>query len=315
MAGADSRPGGSVAVGAFVGDAGLTLTAGSTGFTVLPEVGLLGASLRHDGREFLDLHGGADAARNSHTTGLPLLAPWANRLGGDRYEVAGTEVDLRRAPALHRDANGLPMHGTLVGRRGWELTSIRSRGESAAAVARFRAGADPEVMASFPFPHDLTVTFTVTPGQLTVATLLEATGSAPVPVSFGWHPYFCLPGVTRERLRLELPDRKHLMVDERQIPTGKKVSEPAETVVLAGRTFDDGYRLGRDRRFGLVGGGRRLDVAFERGFPYAQVYAPDDHDYVALEPMTAPTDALCRDAAPVVEPGGRYNARFRVTLS
>jgi aldose 1-epimerase len=312
---ADTRSDGHVAVGSFGDEGGLTLSAGPTQFTLLPEVGLLGASLRHDGAEFLDLHGGADAARHQHTTGLPLLAPWANRLGGDEYSALGREVELRGAPGLHRDANGLPMHGTLVGRAGWELTSVRSRGESAAAVARFRAGEDAEVMASFPFPHDLTVTFTVTPGQLTVATLLVPSGARAVPVSFGWHPYFRLADVLRDDLCLELPDRKHLLVDDRQLPTGEKVAEPAETVVLAGRTFDDGYRLGRDRRFALVGGGRRLEAVFERGYPYAQVYAPGDHDYVALEPMTAPTDALRRGAAPVVEPGGRYHARYRVSLT
>jgi galactose mutarotase-like enzyme len=313
--GADSRSDGHVAVGSFGDEGALTLSAGPTQVTLLPEVGLLGASLRHDGAEFLDLHGGADAARHQHTTGMPLLAPWANRLGGDEYSVLGREVELQGAPGLHRDANGLPMHGTLVGRAGWELMSVRSRGESAAAVARFRAGDDPEVMASFPFPHDLTVTFTVTPGQLTVATLLVPTGERAVPVSFGWHPYFRLADVPRHALRLELPDRKHLLVDERQLPSGGQVAEPAETVVLAGRTFDDGYRLGRARRFGLVGGGRRLEAVFERGYPYAQVYAPADHDYVALEPMTAPTDALRRGAAPVVDPGGRYSARYRVSLT
>jgi aldose 1-epimerase len=313
--GADVRPAASVAVRASTGDAGLVLAAGPTSFTVLPEVGLLGVSLRHHDLEVLDLHGGADAARHQHTTGLPLLAPWANRLGGDGYDVAGRRVDLTDAPGLHRDANGLPMHGTLVGRPGWELSSVRSRGDSAAAVARFRAGGDPEVMASFPFPHDLTVTFTVTPGQLTVATMLEPTSDRAVPVSFGWHPYLRL-GVPRDDLVLELPDRKRLELDDAQIPTGAKVGEPAEAVALAGRTFDDGYRLGRDKRLGLTArGGPSLAVVLERGYPYAQVYAPGDHDYVALEPMTAPTDALRRGGAPVVEPGGRFTARFRISLN
>ena len=150
MPAADTRSDGTVAVCSFAGDGGLRLTSGPTCFTVLPEVGLLGASLLHEGREHLDLHGGADGARHQHTTGLPLLAPWANRLGGDGYRAAGRDVDLRRAPALHRDPNGLPMHGTLVGRAGWELRSVRARGENAAVVARFRAGDHPDVMASFP---------------------------------------------------------------------------------------------------------------------------------------------------------------------
>ena len=29
-----------------------------------------------------------------------------------------------------------------------------------------------------------------------------------------------------------------------------------------------------------------------RGYPYAQVYAPDDDDVIAFEPMTAPTNTL-----------------------
>jgi galactose mutarotase-like enzyme len=302
VAAADARADGTIAVTAFAGDAALVLTAGPTEFTVLPEVGLLGASLRHEGLEYLDLHGGADAARAGHTTGLPL--------GRDVFKAAGRKVDLSSVPGLHRDANGLPIHGTLVGRPGWELTSLRVSTESAAVVARFRAGDDPEVMASFPFPHDITVTFTVTPGRLTVATLVEPTGSRAVPVSLGWHPYFRLPDVTRERMKVELPDRKRLVLDDEQLPTGAKVAERAEVVGLAGRTFDDGYRLGRDRTLAISGGRRRLQITLDRGYPFAQVYAPEGSDFVALEPMTASTDALCRDATPVVEPGGRFAARF-----
>jgi galactose mutarotase-like enzyme len=310
VAGADRGGDGVIAVTAFAGDAALTLTAGPTEFTVLPEVGLLGASLRHRGAEYLDLRGGADAARGSHTTGLPLLAPWANRLGENVFEVAGRKLDLSAAPGLHRDANGLPIHGTLVGRVGWELTSLRVARESAAVVARFRAGDDADVMASFPFPHDITVTFTVSPGRLTVATMVEPTGPRAVPVSFGWHPYFRLPGVGRDRLKVELPDRKRFVLDDRQLPTSAKVSEAAAAIGLSGRTFDDGYRLGRDRQLTIRGGRRRLVMTLDRGYPCAQVYSPEGEDFVALEPMTAPTDALCRDAAPLVEPGGRFSARF-----
>ena len=76
------------------------------------------------------------------------------------------------------------------------------------------------------------------------------------------------------------------------LPTGEEIAEPAEIVRLAGRTFDDGYRLGRDRQLLLSGGRRRLSIVSDKGYPFAQVYAPEGQDFVALEPMTAPTDAL-----------------------
>ena len=42
----------------------------------------------------------------------------------------------------------------------------------------------------------------------------------------------------------------------------------------------------------LAGGGRRIELAFLSGFPYAQVFAPAEDAVVAFEPMTAPTNAL-----------------------
>lgn len=303
------RPHGSGAVVArFDAEAAVTLEVGATALTLLPEVGLLGASLREGGREFLDLHGGPAAARDGHTTGLPLLAPWANRLE-DRYRVGSRTVDLRGLD-LHRDANGLPIHGTMLGRTGWTMTALRATAVAATATFAFDAAADGVVMASFPFPHELLVAFTVEVGRVTIATTVHATGRRAVPVSFGWHPYFVLPHARRGRIRLTMPARRRLVSDERGLPTGEEVAESAEVIRLGDRAFDDGYRLGRDRRFRLASGGRRLDVRFDRNYPFAQVYTPPASDAIAIEPMTAATDALARGTTPMVAPGDRFTARF-----
>jgi len=49
------------------------------------------------GAELLDLSGGVARYEQGHQTGLPLLAPWANRLGGWRYEIDGVEVRVKHA--------------------------------------------------------------------------------------------------------------------------------------------------------------------------------------------------------------------------
>ena len=291
------------------GRAALSLTAGATEFTVVPGAGLLGTSLRVDGREFLSLHGGVDAALAGHTTGMPLLAPWANRLS-DTWRVGRQAVDLH-GHDLHRDATGLALHGTMIGRSGWEVVSVRTRPGAAVASFRFDVAACEPVMASFPFPHELLVGFGVTPGRLVVTTTLVATGRRAVPVSFGWHPYFVVPGARRDRMTLRLPARRRLVVDERRLPTGEEVVEPAGRVRLD-RSFDDGFRLGRDRHLTLSAGRRRLSVILDRNYPYAQVYTPPDSESVALEPMTAATDALARGTTPMVAPGERFTARFSV---
>jgi galactose mutarotase-like enzyme len=112
---------------------------------------------------------------------------------------------------------------------------------------------------------------------------------------------------------VHLPARSHLALDAQQLPTGDSTREPAVTVALATSAFDDGYRLGRDRVFTLAGGDVAVDMAFDRGYPYAQIYAPRGKAFAAIEPMTAPSNALVTGEHPTVAPGERFAATFTVS--
>src|SRR5205807_4449225 len=138
--------------------------------------------------------------RSGHVTGLPLLAPWANRLSQRRYEVAGVAVDLAGVP-LHDDGKGLPIHGTMTGQPGWEIVERTSW----SLQARFDYGGRPDLLAAFPFPHELVLDVELTHESLRVSTTIRPTGRRPVPIAFGWHPYFRLPA-SRATTRLRLPD-------------------------------------------------------------------------------------------------------------
>jgi galactose mutarotase-like enzyme len=233
--------------------------------TFVPELGLLGASVRFEGDEFLSLHGGLDAVRGGHTTGIPLLHPWANRLSEMSYESEGTRVDLNGLD-LHTDANGLPIHGTMVSAAGWELTHVEQTRAAASARMRFDFGARDDLLASFPFPHEITTEITVD-GALSVATTLRPTGDVNVPVAFGYHPYFRIPRVPRRSLTLRLPARQHVILDDRGIPNGESELEPAEYEKLGDRSFDDQYALGDDRRLQLESGSRRITLAQQENYP------------------------------------------------
>ena len=288
---------------------GMTVTSDILATTFLPELGMLGVSMQHRGDELLALPGGLDGYRRGDVTGLPLLAPWANRLGARRYAVGDTTVDLDGL-ALHTDPNGLPIHGTMTAQPGWEVLDAAPQ----ALTARFRFGSHPELMASFPFPHDLRIDAEVDGGELVVDTTMTATGDRAVPVSFGYHPYLRLPGVARTDVRLALPTRRHLELDTRSLPTGGVHLEDAEEAPIGDRTFDDCYLLGDDRTLAVSGGGRRLTVDVGVGYRFAQVFVPEGGDVVCLEPMTAPIDALVSGDYEVVPPGGSYTARFTVRV-
>ena len=229
---------GSVEEGRFRGEPSVIVTAGALEATFLPDLGMTGVSLRHMGHEHLALPGGLPALRAGATLGLPLLAPWANRLGSRRYRAAGVDVDLADL-ALRTDGNGLPIHGLLVGRPGWRLDGFSARRGSAG----FRATIDVDAPA-FPFPHRIEVVVAARDRQLTLDTTVVPTGRRRVPVAFGWHPYLRLPGTARSHWHLRLPPRTHLALDGRGLPTGQSRVEQREAEPIGSRTFDDLYLLG-----------------------------------------------------------------------
>jgi galactose mutarotase-like enzyme len=287
------------------------LTNGDLAATFVPRLGMVGASLEHRGDELLGQRNGLPAyeAKGS-TMGIPLLYPWANRLSGLRYEAAGKDVEIDPdSPLVRRDANGLPIHGLLAANPYWQIT------ETAGALhASLDCGAQPEVLEAFPFPHELRLDIDLDAGSLRITTTVNAGAGSPVPISFGFHPYLTLPNVPREQWNVELPVTEHLLLDDKGIPTGETRPIDPSAGPLEDRTFDDAY-TGITGAFAVQGGGHRIAVTFESGYPFAQVYAPEGQAMICFEPMTAPTDALATGAAPIVEPGETFTASFRIAVT
>ena len=74
--------------------------------------------------------------------------------------------------------------------------------------------------------------------RLDVRTTLRASGDVPVPVAFGYHPYFQLPGVPRRSWQVEAPVRRRARLDERFLPTGESEPSRIESGALGDRVFD-----------------------------------------------------------------------------
>lgn len=279
------------------------LRAGPLTSTWLPEHGMVGSSLTHEGEELLGQRGGLDAYRAKGSAfGIPLLAPWANRLDGLRYG----QVEIRPEDAK-LDGNGLPKDGAMAG-RAWTV----EHADETSLVAGFESS--PPVLAVFPFPHHLQLTIGLTADTLTVTTELRATGVVPVPVAFGWHPLFTLP-VPREELFVRVPAVRESVLDPRGIPTGEE-REPAFADGPLGDRVADAEHPAIDGDFVLRGGGRELTVAFGApDYPVGHVWAPEGEAFVAWEPMTAPTNALVTGRGlRHVAPGASFAATFTVRV-
>jgi aldose 1-epimerase len=298
----------------------LTLSSGEAELEVafVPGAGMVGCSLLHHGEEeLLGQRGGlARYVVDRSTMGIPLLHPWANRVAKRHFRVAGREVDLWAHPGLYTlGPKGLPIHGLLAAAEGWKVDRHEDIGEGPRLVGTFDFAAREDLMTVFPFPHQLWVEARISDETLTIATTVRPSGETPVPIAFGYHPYLRLPGVERSAWVVEIPVSERVVLDSEELPTGE--SEPADVAAgpLGSRTFDDEF-VAPTEPFALEGGGRRIEVFIGPGYPYAQVYAPDDDDVIAFEPMTAPTNALVSGQdLKLLEPGESYEASFSIEVS
>ncbi len=293
--------------------------------TFVPGAGMLCCSLRHRGEELLAQNAGVRAyAERGKTMGVPLLYPWANRLAGFDYTLAARTVEVPHDPSLVAlDDNGLPIHGAIGGRVGWELVDTPGSGATADVGASPRADAEPgpdagsdpgatlgsgarsltarlswdeaqpELFGLFPFRHDLTYEARLGDGRLEIAVTVHACGADAVPLAFGFHPYLA-PGGPREQWLIELPAMRHLELDREQIPLG--IEDPTsapQRFELGGRELDDGFDVGAAPGLGVA---PDVDVASAPG------------DYIAPGAASAPGPGVAPGAASTFAP-----ARFAVT--
>jgi galactose mutarotase-like enzyme len=285
--------------------------------TWVPGAGMLGASLVHRGDELLWQGAGVAAYAHSRTfMGVPFLHPWANRLAGLQYRAGGHDVTLDPAsPLLLLDDNGLPIHGVLTASPLWSVRAATADAER----ARLAAALDfdtPELLAAFPFPHRVEMEVELAGGALEVRTTIDATGREPVPVAFGFHPYLRIPGLPRAQWEVSFPVRERLEHDARLIPTGATERVPPLTGAIGERTWDDGFdHLGLPARFEVRGGERTIGVQYLTGYPIAQIFAPPGQEYICVEPMTSPANALAGPDGNLtwIPPGESWSAAFRIT--
>ena len=236
--------------GDWKGHPAITLVAGEHDATFLPECGMLCASLRHRGDEFVAWPRTLSQFLEGRMTAVPFVHPWGNRLERrslPRRQAHGRPRRRRPPDRSQRPADARqPARRAVRGRPGQGRRAPRP----ARRPPRLRRPARAPARVPVPARRD-----DRRRGSTTAACASRRRSSRPggraVPVSFCWHPFFQLPGVPRREWELRWPACERVLVDSRVLPTGERVHQPAERAPLAARTFDDHYSLGADRHFAL----------------------------------------------------------------
>jgi len=156
--------------------------------------------------------------------GIPLLAPFANRLDEQAFYANGNKYNFDME--LGNVRGTIPIHGYLSNARDWKLVEAKADGKSAWVTCKLDFYRNPQWMQQFPFAHTLEMTYRLADGVLEVRTRIENLSVEPMPVAIGFHPYFQLTDSTREDWVLSIGAKTHWRLADNKIPTGE--TEPAD---------------------------------------------------------------------------------------
>lgn len=224
-----------------------------------------------------------------------VLVPWPNRVRDARWSHEGRVLQLD----VTEPARGNALHGLL------QFTEHEVRERTDASVT---LGAAVAPQQGWPFLLDSWVRFELLPDGIDVTHGVANNGEASAPYATGSHPFLRIGDVPVGELSFSVPAASYFAVDDRLNPTGELAVTDTTFDLRKPRLVSD---LKLDTAFGGLNttdrvsavlaarDGSTVTVLQDDDWEYLQVFTTDiypgpdgPNTAIAVEPMTAPPDAL-----------------------
>jgi aldose 1-epimerase len=250
-----------------------------------------------------------------------VLAPWPNRVRDGLWSHGGQQLELD----LTERERGNALHGLLR----YTEYAVRAQADDEVTL-----GATIYPQHGWPFLLDTWVRYRLLDDGIEVTHGAENHGAEPAPFAVGTHPFLRVGDAAIADLELVLPASRYVAVDERLNPTGLLPVDGTPSDLRGGPRVGD---LDLDTAYGeiaftdVVDGrgtsatliapdGSRTILRQDVAWGWAQVYTThalaSEHgpiDGIAVEPMTAPPDALNSGTGLVwIAPGGSWQGGWEL---
>lgn len=260
--------------------------------------------------------------------GSPVLFPFPSRIAGGKFTFQGRTYQLDVLP------DGNARHGFVMN-RAFRVESYGADDGRAWLTVSLDGNID-EIQRQFPFPFHLAMTFRLDVQGLTAHVVGTNTGSRPMPMGFGWHPYFRTPlspngNVADCRLQVRCSHYWELAPD--LVPTGRTLPvsgklDLRDAPPIADHAYDN--ILTAPERDGqgwshasLIDDAVGLSVTVSVGPSFREwvIYTPPDRSVVCLEPYTCTGNAFNLQTAGVdagvidLAPGASWKDDLRIAVA
>ncbi|WP_409346315.1 aldose epimerase [Paenibacillus sp. MBLB4367] len=240
--------------------------------SICPERGGIMLSYEANGHEFLYLDKETFYPPTANIRGgNPILFPICGQLPDERYEWEGTTYRMKN----HGFARMMP----------WEVVSTNDDGQASLTL---KLGSTPETKEAYPFDFELTFTYILKDGALTIKQEYRNLSERDMPMYAGFHPYFAA-------------DDKNLAYDT-DAPSYLDCSVNEQRPFAGRLDLTD-----QDQSFVLIGAnkpeiaiepsaGHRIRMTYGEEFGYVYLWSVPGKPFVCVEPWMAKTDEFNRKA-------------------
>ena len=157
--------------------------------------------------------------------GIPLLAPWGNRLDEQAFYANGKRYAFDMT--LGNITGAVPIHGFMSLTDQWQMVELKHDATAAWLTSRLDVYKQPAWMKQWPFAHTIEMTYRLAGGVLEVRTRVVNMSAEPMPVALGYHPWLQLTDSPREEWTITVPARTRWLLNWQKVPTGETESTDA----------------------------------------------------------------------------------------
>ncbi len=218
-----------------------------------------------------------------------ILFPFNDIIPGGKYNFNGREYGLK----INDPKTNTAIHGFLY-REKMEIVSEEIGEDSCSLLLRREFGQ----VRGYPFPITLALKYTLKDSSIRLDFFIANSGSTPLPLALGWHPYFTFNNFPDDVV-LKSDSEGYVEVDEDLLPTGKILScrntkfDFRNGKSLANFNIDNALKVPENGITVISQGKNRISIEQDtKIFKFIQLYIPDDHGAIAVEPISAATNSF-----------------------
>lgn len=235
-----------------------------------------------------------------------LLSPWVNRVRNGNFSFEGRNYQL----PINEPKLGNAIHG-LLARKPFEISQENSQ---ASLCYQYKAEEK-----AFPFPFEMRLTYSFTVDNVfKLRFIAKNTGAGNMPFACGWHPYFKLTEGNLDEWTIRFDSISKFHSDSQMIPLREENYDASAGVNLGEEVLDNVFRLRPQEKHitHLYNKQKKESLYIEQStanFPFLVVFAPENENCVAIEPMSANTDAFnTGDGLRNLAPGETFDSTVKI---